>query len=682
MTPKSQTIGQIGQVTINIDLPEGTTNNLEVIDTLPLGVNYNGNVIITPGPGISLIGAHPVQTGSNPDGSIWVKFLWDTVTVSSGATITLHTLSISFDTQIVDNGYNPRGPPYSIIKTNTVSLNWANNPEQPLNAIDTFNVVQPHLNIVKNMNPRVNVIAGTSVTITLTVTNDGTSPAFDVTLTDILNNVLFDRRQFISVNEISTPIGFLYNYNELLGTVTYTGASINNGQSLTFQFRVNVNSNVPSGSTYTNTLNPQYSSLPGTTPGERTYTDTPGQDTLNTMAPAMVKSIFNTSENYSGTRTNVLIGEVVTYQIDFTVPKGTTLNANIIDTLNSRLSFITGTTLSGVIHNPRISRSGTDISSSILTLFDPTQTDINIYKYIDPTAFTPTLTFDLGTITNVGSEGTIRLLFDVVVRNSGGTGSIPNTGSLRFTPATGPVQTVSGNGPNLNVRIPSLAVTKTVTPTVNPQGGTDLTFTIVVRNTAGANVAPVYDVVLTDLINLNFQNIRSISYTPNPLILVYTPTWTGNNLQVNIVRLLQGESLTIRFTVTLNPDVIYGTVTRNTANVIGTSLPGPYGTGGATPGEPGSVTGERTGTGANPPNNILASAWVDVTAQAPSITKSVTPNEQTIGKTVTYTIDVTLPVGTTTGLVVEDVLPMGMEYVSGSSNTLPAVTLKITLPLL
>ncbi len=650
------TIGELGTFRFLITLPEGQMTNLTITDLLPAGIIYTGNYVLN-------------LTGFNGTlGNLIVTSVGNTITfLFNGTTIVNpdnlnETNSFYIDVDLVvenNETTNPRTPS-SLPKTNTVRLDWDENPAAPVSANYNFNVLQPWLNVVKTILPNP-VSGGQQTTVRLNLSNSGLSPAYNVVIVDPLNGTAFN---WTTVTSAITPPGFTFNYNSSSGIVTYTGGNINPGESLNFTFNVNIMDDVKSNSTFLNTATATYDSLSSTTTprdNNREYTSQ-GSTNLRTIAPAVVKGVFNTSEPDS-TGNNVLIGEVVTYRIDITIPSGTTANVNISDIINTRLAYIGGRAL--------ISRSSSNVFADGFIF---TSTGLTDFQSITPTSTNP-LIFFLGNITNnnlLGNE-TIRILFDVVVKNNVSNnvnGTIPNTGTLNYTNEAGQSLSTSSSAPGLTVRRPVLTINKTATPTIQ-QGGEPVTFNIVVRNTAGTNIAPVYDLVVTDIIHPNFINIRALNGTLNQVTITtsnvtITANYTliGNNLTVNIDRLLQGQNVTISFIADLKEDIIFNTTTPNTANVTGTSLPGPNGTGGVTPGAPGTETGERTGDPSQGTvNNIWATSTVNVTSRSPSIIKNsegLPLVNRTIGDTANQTIIVAVPQGTTLRLRVTDRMPVGL----------------------
>ena len=667
VTPNNQTIGENGTVNINVGLPEGTIKNLEVTDTLPLGINYTGNVQVTPGLGITL-GNLTTTTGTLSNGRVWVKFLWDTVTIAPSAQTLLHTLNISFNTLVADNTtYNPRSP-YNITKTNNVSLNWTNNTGSTINDSYSFNVVQPHLVINKTVNPTT-ANAGQTVTYTITVRNNGSSNAYNFKMEDVLTgnparHLFFDLSSF---QELATPTGYSMSYNPSTGVLTYWA---NNGvfiapsdPLLQFRFALTLLDNAPSGSTFRNTANATYASLEN---GGRNYTDSDYAD-LNTVISAVNKSIIAHSEPATPNGSTALIGEVLTYWLNFTVPKGVTYNATVTDILRH----------TGYGDLQYIINSWTySIPSGVTTSNNPP-----LFNY-NPT--TGILTFNFGNITNSNTgDATITITFKAVVMNTannqGGT-ILRNQARLTYQDAAGNTINTPYSTVNTTVQVPVLNTSKVANPTT-AQGGDTITFTVRVQNQNVTNSQTAYDLRVTDLINSNYHDLIVQTITPNGAGITVTNNSTGSLLSLFINKLAPGEYVDIVYTVKIIQNVIYNSTIQNTVTLTGTNLPGTHGTGNATPGDPGTETGERTGTGGV--NDLSSSSTATVNTLAPTISKTVEEKKtvnQAIGDTATEKITIDLPEGTTSQLRVVDVLPAGLTASNFNYSYSTGVTAQYSTP--
>ncbi|MBE2900270.1 hypothetical protein DNK57_05545 [Methanothermobacter thermautotrophicus] len=639
------TIGEQGTFEVTIKLPEGEISNLTVTEILPPGLRYDGYQVDTAGFNGTLPPLAVTINGNN------ITFLFNgTTTVFTDNNNSTDSFRININLTVENSSLNPHIP--KISRTNNVKLDWYGNSGSPLTSTYDFSILQPLLNITKTVTP--NPARGRqTVTVRFNVTNNGLSPAYNITVSDVLNSTVFN---LSTVNAVTTPAGFTYSYSN--GTVEYRGGTINANQTVIFEFSVVLNDNIRSNSTFPNIVNLTYDSLdPSTTPDadKRVY-NTYATTTLRTVAPAISKTVNATSEPDS-TGNNVIIGEVVTYRIDITIPAGVTADVTVRDPIDARyIEYITGRSL--------ISRSSGNITSDVFTF---TQAGLGNFESITETGTNPLL-FYLGNITNnnpTGSNETIRLLIQVVVKNNGNNTAgrtISNTAYLDYRNDAGTNLNTSSTAPGLTVRLPSLYVNKTSNQTV-VDGGGSVKFTLTIGNTAGSNVAPLYDLNVTDLLDPWFTNIRDITVTKsNPSINV-TYNLTGNNLTAYIDRLLQGQSVNITLTADLREDTIFGSNIPNTLEVRATSLPGPQGTNDTTPGYPGTVTGERTGEGGI--NNLRATSTITINSTPPSINKLFLDNsslkESPIGNTLTHKMVIWIPKGRTGNLTVMDMIPTGLE---------------------
>ncbi|MDP2837354.1 MAG: isopeptide-forming domain-containing fimbrial protein [Methanobacteriaceae archaeon] len=468
------TIGEQGTFRITVTLPEGQIQNLRISDILPSGLAYDGNYTIDLSGFNGTLGSLTFTVVGNN-----ITFLFNgNSTILGDNNNSTNTFYINLKTVVLNNLASNPITGAALSKTNTVNLNWDNNPGSQLTTNYNFNVLQPQLNLIKTITPNP-AVGGQIVTVRLNLTNNGLSPAYNITITDSLNGNAFN---WATVVANSTPSGFSFNYNSSSGIVTYTDGTLLNGQNAIFTFNVTLMNNIISNSSYNNSATATYDSLNITTiprTENRNYTVT-NSTLLRTVAPSITKGIFNTSE-IDSTGTNIFIGEVVTYQLNITIPAGVTQNLTIRDVLNNGLSYIQLRSL--------ISRSSGNITA---TGFNFTSLNITDFQAINETTISP-LTFSLGNVTNNNPNSlneTISLLFSVVLRNDAvntGNRTIGNIGNIDFLNATNQSRTISSNTQNIVVRLPNLSVTKTASNTA-PQGTDSITFTIVVRNNNGANV--------------------------------------------------------------------------------------------------------------------------------------------------------------------------------------------------
>lgn len=680
----SVTAGDVITYAINVTLPEGRTPGLTLADRLPAGFEYvAASVTVIPGTFNGSVTTSPSVTtsGSVATGQI-VTLSFGDVLVNADNDSTNNTFQVTL-AALVRNVSQNSAASSPQTKTNRVDLNFSGNPGGAIQASVSTTFREPRLTLSKSMSPS-NPDAGDVVTITLTVSNTGTSRAHDVFLTDTLPSDLFDTTPLASVNEGTTPPGFVYAYTP--PTVTYTGGPIPPGGVRTFTFTARVRSDVVTGSTYVNGASVSGDSQAGTVPEERTTTATA---TASASVPATTanKDILSTSEPSTdpgdanaNVNPPVAIGEVVTFRLNFTLPEGTTRSVTLVDALPAGLQHIPGTAY--------LSRN----SLSLVSAADPGGINAAPPGVPVPVTMTGTsgeITLDLGDVSNSDTDNTtpeqytltLSAVVENVPANNAGT-SLVNIGRIRFLNFSNAVQQVNTNTRTVHIAEPVIQITKSANPT-SVQGGDTVTFTLVISNAAsGTNAASAFDWTVTDALPSQYISPSVSSVNTGGSGATVGAGFMGNTLTVTIDQLDPSEAVTIIYTAIVDPSVSFNLVITNTATGVATSLPGTNGTGGATPGAPGSATGERTGTGGV--NDLTASDNAQVTVRGPVLSKhTVNPASYVpVDGVATFRIIAGVPVGTTSNLIVTDTMASGLEYVAGSlSVTLPAGATASNAPL-
>jgi uncharacterized repeat protein (TIGR01451 family)/fimbrial isopeptide formation D2 family protein len=180
----------------------------------------------------------------------------------------------------------------------------------------------------------------------------------------------------------------------------------------------------------------------------------------------------------------------------------------------------------------------------------------------------------------------------------------------------------------------------------NVIGGDVIYFDITVTN---RGQSPLFNVTLSDDLSDLISKFVSGGINITSGGAVVTPTWDNNIVSINIAELGIGKSLTYRFTFKIREDVVISSSYTNTANAIGYSAP-------------------------SNGRNYTDAAKDSFTTKLPVITKWVVDSEidngrdkVTIGEKVIYGVNVTLPVGNYTKLVIKDTLPQGFEYIGAGA---------------
>jgi uncharacterized repeat protein (TIGR01451 family) len=231
----------------------------------------------------------------------------------------------------------------------------------------------------------------------------------------------------------------------------------------------------------------------------------------------------------------------------------------------------------------------------------------------------------LGDVVNSDADSvvpeTYALEYRATVANTAGNQSgaaLVNAATVRFWNGLGQVQTLPPASVTTTVLEPAITFAKSATPSRLPRAGGVVRFTLAIANRSGAGAAPAFDIVVSDLLPPAFgsagpRTIQSAGATG------VVDTTAGSSVGLAIGRLDPGGSVRMSFDVTVaGPVSAAGTA--NEAVAQWTSLPGAGGSGGdgtATPGAPGTATGERTGEGGV--NDYTRSAAATVALQPEAI---------------------------------------------------------------
>jgi large repetitive protein len=349
-------------------------------------------------------------------------------------------------------------------------------------------------------------------------------------------------------------------------------------------------------------------------------------------------------------------------------------DVKILDTLPANLSFVSALAVVSGGGTWNLTNVGT---ATNLILQDPLNSGIDIpangYATITVTAALQNIAVNISGVT---FANTASYTYDKINGNS-------------LTQATGGAATTS----NMTVVEPHLTVAKAVSYaspagqaiTVPAKVGDVLQYTVTVTNNGNSEAfdADVMD-FLPSNVSLNGAATATINGTPvsgfvaTPATLVSGALDWGSQNGDGSLDIPVGQSLVLTYQVAVQE--VNGTPITNNVYADWTSQDGP-------------VTGERTGAGCptvSLPNNYCTGpASASVTSQDPTaLAKSVvsdswitapstgTDSTLRVGDTVVYSLTLTLREGVTQNVMVTDLLPTGLAYVSlvsitpasGSSN--------------
>jgi len=512
------------------------------------------------------------------------------------------------------------------------------------------------------------------VTFGILVENIGTGlhGAFDVVITDSLPisfHVPAGGLNLCVTNGAGAPItttGFLTSGLEfvdpapLVGALTAFTTTGTNLALITFDMEAD---GLLPASVFTNTTS--LSNTAGVEGGPNHITTTTPGRTDNALLfnwPLPSKQLISTEIMHANNLLNqVVIGEIITYQVDIRIPEGIVENLTLVDTLDAGLAFV------GLV--------GFQNSNPVSI----TQGITPVVPSVGPGG--SVITFTFGTVTNTATTNPLLEHFTLtytavtlnVIGNQAGT-LRNNLATVQWSLAPQPgQQQVTASAPNVLVIEPTVGIQKSVTPALVDSGDV-FTYQIVISN---SGLVDAFGVVLTDTLPatgagslildpalVSVDDSAALVTSANFALLGSNATSWALSTTVPFDMLVGPRLITLTITGTAPIYLPLGTTINNRALVRWTSLPGDV----STPRSafnPAAI--ERTG--ADGPGGALndyateANALFATTGYALD-KRPVTPSNYTIGEVVTYTIVMTLPEGVTPGLIITDSLPGGLAYVS------------------
>jgi LPXTG-site transpeptidase (sortase) family protein len=353
----------------------------------------------------------------------------------------------------------------------------------------------PDLAITKNDGVTI-VSPGATLTYTLTVENIGDQDATGVEVTDTIPA----NTAFVSASAGGTESG---------GVVSWPAFDLDAGDTTTFTVTVDVDDPFPVGvSTIVNTAHVEDdgSNGPDPTPGDNDASDT--DNVVTSPNSDLNKSVFDTNQAFTADP-SVAIGEIVTYEIVFTVPPGTMTSLTLTDVLERGLVFLDCQSITPSIADITTTVAGgfADVCANPAVSTEPPGSP-------NPADPGRRVVFDFGDVSNSGAAaGTVTVLSRVVVldslENQDGV-SLNNAAELEWSSGT-----LTASATDVAIVEPDMELAKTADRTTAPPGAA-VTFTLTLGQTDLSNVN-AYDVVLTDTLPVG------LDYVPGSLTIVSGP---------------------------------------------------------------------------------------------------------------------------------------------------------------
>lgn len=373
---------------------------------------------------------------------------------------------------------------------------------------------------------------GYVLTYSLLIENTGNADLVDITVTDTLPDDVTYQSASLPPNSVSA------------GVLVWNGISIAAGGSYSIDVQVRVN-DTPA--------NPVITNLVQVTDVDTSATSS---DTdIDTIAVLNEKTIVTTNIN-NDTNQQVLIGEVVTYQISLTIPNGTLLDLQALDVLDEGLAF--DECLGVSVSDPTVvttTLAGGFADACPAAASDPRVTDSG-----------HNVVFDFGDVTNASAVDQIIIVqytVDVLDIASNVDGV---TGINNFVTWTWNGGTREASAPPLEILEPDMSILKDATPSVALPGSI-ITFTIDIEHT-DISTADAYDVVVTDQLPAGLAYVGNVVVTGLSYDRFNYDTGTSTiTFEWDVFPLLATSSITFQATFVGPPPVV------NEASVAWTSIP-------------------------------------------------------------------------------------------------------------
>lgn len=657
-TSTTVAVGEVLTYQLAVSVVEGTTTNLNLVDSLPPGLVYvPGSAVISNANGITVNGftatynpgtnqlALTASSVVNPGGS--------NGSTNDASTAETDTFLITYQVRVADVVTNQSGTTL----TNNVSGTATGVPPDTNNPV-TVTVQAPNLAIDKSFGGVVTGDAGDVVPVTIVVTNTGTGTAYDTVLSDVIDPAYFNSSFTLS----SAPPGWLSNFNPGTNTLSFTdtnGTGLAVGASATFVFNVSLKNDLSPGLTAANTASAFTTTLPGVDANERTTPTV--NDTATLTVPNVLtftKSLQSTS-NGATSGSNVAIGETATYRLQTTLEQGLTSRVTVQDALPAGLVYQDGTAIFRAT-TPGVSAVGVSSGTVYIDGSVINSADL-VYN-----AGTGSLTLSLRDVqipaTAATTTGSFAIDYIALVAN------VPtNTSGTTLTNTAHVSADRNGDGDNVDAGETSLNSSQTLT-IVEPTLSIDKTFnvasgdagnlvqmTIVVTNTG---TGPAFDTVLSDTINGAQFNLLTF----NPVIA--PAGWSGSFntttgllslTDTNAAGLAAGASATFVFEATLRTDLAPGVIVSNTASAHTTTAPG-------------IDPNDRTEPTVSSTAILTAPSALSVAKTLQSTgSPTTTGSDVAIGETADFRLAVTLEQGQTQVVSINDTLPVGEGYDAGTA---------------
>ncbi len=709
-------IGELVEYEMVLTVPEGTTPEAALVNTLPAGLSLAEFTSVTLSPGLTsstVTNLGSLLTNTTASGNNFTLNL-GTLTNTNTDNATAETITVKFKAVVTNIASNQSG---KVLDHKTAKFNWkANNIVQSANAIDAdavsnqVAVVEPDVIITKDV-----VVngsgslgdAGDPFEYTIKISHAANNPdAFELAFKDVLNGKLTGT----TIASVTDTAGTLTSSSfEIVGGTLQLKSGIDvdlvGSRDIVIKVKGNLSAAVTPNETIDSDATITWTSLNGDVTNRSAVAAITGDDertgaggindyTKKDGAPIQVenvepiKSIVSTSETATTNKVldangriigdDVAIGEIIRYRLVTRLSEGQISNLQIKDNLPAGLKFIDGTAKAGLINTSTNNLSTTDsglnsaISANIANpdAFVPSfalpDANVSMSDSADNDTYASgtDIFFKFGDITNTGTNSGseyVVIEFDAVVLDEAGNAAATALAN-NFDVNIGGVKVNTSSDATTKIVAPQLTITQALTVNGGTAGdaGDLVSITLTVKNTGTADA---YEVKLEDLLDATKFDLTNATSVALPAGFSFDKNTPGKIIYSGET-IAKGATETFTFTVPLKTAVNSGETLVSKAQITeATTIKG-------TP----SSNIERDI--ANP--DILANDQ-QLTINKPLLATELvgtqvnnTSNgntEAVVGELVTYRTTITIPEGTMPSAVLKDLLDPGLAFVGFTKIT-------------
>ncbi|WP_444922859.1 isopeptide-forming domain-containing fimbrial protein [Microbulbifer sp. DLAB2-AF] len=258
-------IGDLVEYELRLALPEGTAPKAQIVDTLPQGMVFAGTVSINGDSNAPFAAvapflhndiAEPVQAGDPAAGPTTLSWNIADLRNQGDNNAANDEFVLRYRARVLNRDVHP-WPANNTALTNNVVFSFdAATGNETRNDSETLDLLQPDLAIAISANPAggTTLSAGDRVDYTITITNNGSAPAYDPLFKDLIPLGL--RQAGVNVQSVTvngaTATAVAPTFDSSTGAAIWdfsagTGYAINPGQTLQMVYRVQADANLGAG---------------------------------------------------------------------------------------------------------------------------------------------------------------------------------------------------------------------------------------------------------------------------------------------------------------------------------------------------------------------------------------------------------------------------------------------------